>query len=203
MNIGSAARFSIATLSLALLYPQLALGQNSPAQAGTDVAIKMVPGRAAVLKDLDANKLKAGQQFKVKLADTVHFQNGISLPHGTVLLGVVSSDNLLSGNSKLALRFTTAELKSGKTIPISVTIVGVAAPEYENGEGYDIAAGDQQPNNWTPGTLQVDQINALSGVDLHSRIAGQNSGVFVTTKKDDVKLDKGSELLLAIGPQRG
>jgi hypothetical protein len=188
------------------LSPQLALAQNSTAQASTAnkaAAMKMVPGRAAVLKDLDANKLKAGQQFRVKLAGTVHFKDGTMLPHGTVLLGVVSSDNLLPGNSKLALRFTNAELKGGKTIPIRATIVGVAAPEYENGEGYDIAAGDQQPNNWTPGTLQVDQITALSGVDLHSRIAGQNSGVFVTTKKNDVKLDKGSELLLAIGPRMG
>ena len=103
-------------------------------------------------------------------------------------------------NSRLALRFSKAELKDGKLIPIKATIVGLFPPQAENGEGYNIAAGDQQPNGWNASTLQVDQIGVVSGVDLHSRIAARNSGVFVTTKKDDVKLSSGSELLLAIAP---
>jgi hypothetical protein len=34
-------------------------------------------------------------------------------------------------------------------------------------------------------------------VDLHSSIAGNNSDVYVSTRKDDVKLSAGSELALA------
>ena len=56
------------------------------------------------------------------------------------------------------------------------------------------------PNDWTPATVQIDQENVASGVDLHSKISSQNSGVFVSTKKDDIKLRAGSEIQFAIGP---
>jgi hypothetical protein len=38
----------------------------------------------------------------------------------------------------------------------------------------------------------MDQENVVSGVDLHSKISSQNSGVFVSTKKADIKLHAGS-----------
>ncbi len=219
MKNGSTAKFTIAAVSLALLSPCFALAQSSSDGAvntratgnssmtgsslkmGENEAMKMVPARAALKEKLDANKMRPGEQFKVQLADTVHLKDGMALPHGTTLWGVVATDNVQQGKSKLALDFTKAELKDGKVIPIKATIVGVVAPEAQNNEGYNVMAGDQMPNSWNAKTLQVDQINALSGVDLHSRIAGNNSGVFVTTKKDDVKLADGSELLLAIAPQ--
>ncbi|HUN85917.1 MAG TPA: hypothetical protein VMU48_16180 [Terracidiphilus sp.] len=218
MKTGTALTYAIAAMSIAFLSPNLArasamraktaqsagdsnaaMAANSTQLRGEAEAKEMVPARAAVTSTLDANKLKPGDPINVKLADTVHLKNGRELPNGTRLIGVVSTDNMHPGNSKLAIRFTEAKLKHGGTVPIKATIVGVFPPETENGQGYDVVAGDQQPNGWTDSTLQVDQIGALSGVDLHSRIAGTNSGVFVTTKKSDVKLDEGSELTLAIG----
>jgi hypothetical protein len=56
----------------------------------------------------------------------------------------------------------------------------------------------QIPNSWNDGTLQVDQIGAVKDIDLHSRISSHNSGVFVSTKKHDVKIPAGSEIALAI-----
>lgn len=205
MTIGRAAAGMLAAASLVLLSPALTQAQDSMASNSTDSAghaeaMKMVPGRAALTETLDARRLKPGDQFKVKLADTVHLTDGSELPHGTTLLGLVSTDQTQVGNSKLALRFNQAELKDGKVIPIKATIVGLFPPEAEDGEGYNIAAGDQQPNPWNATVLQVDQLGVSSGVDLHSRVAAENSGVFVTTKKDDVKLSSGSELLLAIAP---
>lgn len=217
MKIGSSLTYAIAALSIAFLSPNLARAsahaksvQNSADSSatmttststpgGVEKASEMVPARAAVTSTLDANKLKPGDKIRVKLADTVHLKNGRELPDGTELIGVVSTDNMHPGNAKLAIRFTEAKLKRGGMIPIKATIVGVFPPEAENGLGYDVVAGDQQPNSWTASTLQIDQLGALSGVDLHSRIAGSNSGVFVTTKKSDVKLAEGSELTLAIG----
>ena len=61
-----------------------------------------------------------------------------------------------------------------------------------------MGAGDQEPNSWNRQFTQVDQIGALSGVDLHSKISSQNSGVLVSTKKDDIKIKDGTELALAI-----
>jgi len=206
--------YAIAAVSLVLLSPNLARAEGVQAAAGVNAPVmsqkaapgaaseaqQMVRARAALTRTWDANKLKPGDRIEAKLADTVHLKNGTELPNGSTLMGVVATDNMHPGNSKLALRFTEVKTKHGKVIPITATVVGVYGPESTNGLGYDIAAGDQQPNSWQSSELQIDQIDALSGVDLHSRIAGQNSGVFVTTKKDDVKLKEGSELSLAIGP---
>lgn len=48
--------------------------------------------------------------------------------------------------------------------------------------------------------MQIDMTGALSNVDLHSRIDGKNSGVFVSTKSN-VKLRERTQLALAIGAQ--
>jgi len=206
MNIQRAAGSILAATSLVLLSPNLIQAEsgapaNNADPAAQAQAMQMVPGRAALIQTLDARKLKTGQQFKVRLADTVHLRNGSELPRGTTLLGMVSTDNLQPGNVKLVLDFNQAKLKNGKIVPIKATIVGLFPPQPENSEGYDIVAGDQQPNTWNDAVLQVDQVDAVSGVDLHSKIAAEDSGAFVTTKKGDVKLSSGSELLLAIAPQ--
>jgi hypothetical protein len=171
----------------------------SSTKAKTEAA-HMVPARAYLVRKLDAKNDKPGSKFTAKLADTVHLKNGTELPRGTLLLGTVETDQMqMKGNSKLALRITTARLKDGKTIPLKATIVGVYAPETESAGGYFVAPGQEEANDWNNKILTVDQLDVLPGVELHSRIAGQNSGVFVTKKKDDVKISGGSELALAIG----
>jgi hypothetical protein len=207
-----AVSLSIAGLALVLLSPQCARASMmegmsaspsvSTQHAGMTEAMQMVPARAALTMSLDAKKAHDGHPIRAALAETVHLKNGTELPSGTALLGTVATDDMqLQGTSKLALRFTQAKLKNGKVIPIKATIVAVYPPEDENAEGYDVAPGDQDPNFWTSKTLQVDQLGALSGIDLHSKIASKNSGVFVSTRKDDVKLTQGSEIALAIAAQ--
>ena len=97
--------------------------------------------------------------------------------------------------STLALLFTKADMKGGKVIPIKATIVGIYPPSSGYGGSY---FNGPIPNEWTPSTLQVDQINVLNGIDLHSRIAAKDSGVLVSKKKDNMKLESGSEFALAI-----
>jgi hypothetical protein len=205
----------VAALSFALLVPGLTYAQsetNSPSSqvptaqsdqlSGQEQAAKMVPARAYLKNKLDSKDSQPGAQFTAILAKTVRLKNGRKLDSGTKLVGTVTADDMqVKGTSKLALRLTEAQTKDGKTIPIKATIVGVYAPGDENMQGYVVAPGDEQPNDWTRKVLSVDEIGALSGVDLHSRIAGQNSGVFVSQKKDDVKLAAGSELALAIAEQ--
>jgi hypothetical protein len=101
-------------------------------------------------------------------------------------------------NTRLALRITQARTKDGKLIPLKATVVGIYAPESENVQGFNVAPGQEAANDWTPKTLKVDQLNAVKGVDLHSTIDGRNSAVFVSNKKEDVKISAGSELALAI-----
>ena len=203
---------SLAALCCALLSAGLARAaaqaqtmQNAEVadQAGQQEAEQMVPARAALTQDIDSKKVEPGAQVRVTLKGTTHLKNGPELRSGTLLIGTVTKDDMqVPGQAKLALRFTQAETKDGKTVPVKATIVGVFGPEATNGEGYDVPAGDQAPNEWKPSTLVMDQVGVLSGIDLHSRIGSSNSGVLVSTKKSDVKIPRGTELTLAIAAQQ-
>ncbi len=61
--------------------------------------------------------------------------------------------------------------------------------------------GEEEANEWNQNVLTVEEIGAMSGFDLHSKIAAENSGVFVAQEKKDVKLPAGSEFALAIAEQ--
>jgi hypothetical protein len=199
---------SVAVASGILLCPQLARAQAPDAQASTNntisaatesAAAQLVPAQAVLDKDLDARKARPGQEFRATLADTIHLKNGMELPRGTALVGTIAAEQTQSsGESRLALRFTRAQLKDGKTIPIQATIFGVAPPSTS--DSWDHSDGEAAPEPWNGSALQVDDVGVLSGVDLHSTIAGENSGVFVS-RKSGMKLAARSQMSLAIGVQ--
>src|SRR5579863_1884646 len=216
MKRGSILAFSIAAASFALLSPSPTPAQNSgnrsagiaqvqaPVPGAPQDATQMTPAQVELEHTLDAKSLQPGSQFRAKLTDTVHLKDGQKLPHGTELIGTVTTDNEQAGkrssanpqaadNLRLALRFTQARLKDGKTLPIVATIVGVSPPEGDVQQG---VASVSTP--WDGKTTQVDQEGVMSGVDLHSRIGGDNSGVFVSTR-NNVKIRERSRLALALG----
>ena len=161
----------------------------------------MKPARATLVKNIDAARDQSGHTVDAKLQDKVRLTNGTELPRGTMLLGTVTADDMQQqGRSKLALRFNEARLKDGTTVPIRATIVGFYGPGGGSAEIAPEQTAAMTSNDWTDKTLQLDQEDVVPGVDLHSRIASRNSGVFVATKKDDVKLREGSEIEFAIAP---
>ena len=201
---GSTTGLFLATLSLAMVIP--AFGQTSAQSAqdssdGLQEAQQMVAARASLTSTLDARSIHSGDKFRATISENVHLNGGTELHKGDALLGEVVTDDMNTpGNSRIAVRFTQADLKNGQTIPVKATIVAIYTPTQlltnnEYGET------DQFPNSWTDGTLSVDQLGVVSGVDLHSRISSQNSGVFVTTTKKNVKIPAGSEVALAIAAQ--
>ena len=164
------------------------------------MATRMVPAEAILAQEIDAKKMQPGERFQARLNDNVRLKDGVELPKGTELIGTVATDKMeANGTSTLALRFTKADLKDGKTLPISATIMGIAPPEY--GSAWDGGNTQAAPSPWNGKTLQLDQVGALSGVDLHSRIAGRESGVFISNRKDNMKLSNQSQLSIAIAPQ--
>jgi hypothetical protein len=168
--------------------------QASADSAGASEAAQMVSALATLPHTLDADKDHLDSTFEVELSHKVTLSNGTVLPSHTVLNGRVTRDDMQTeGKSEFALRFDQAQLRDGKTVPIKATIVNITRPSSGD-EGYDASS------DWTSQTLTVEQLNALSGVDLHSEIASNNSVVFVSTKKHDVKVPAGTELKLAIGP---
>lgn len=199
---------SIAFAACAFLFPGSARARNATVAPKTGssavsivakrVAARMVPAEAVLENGIDARKVQAGQPFRATLSNTVHLKNGMELPHDTVLIGTIAKDQMREdGTSTLALRFTKAQLKGGKVVPIQAEIMGVFPPySYE---GYDDSVNMATP--WDGKTLQVDELGALSGVDFHGKIASRDSGVFVSAKKDDMKLHSGSQFSLAIAEQ--
>lgn len=207
MKIIGSTSFPVAALSMAFLMAGVASAQSTMAQSaandsnrpGASEAARMVPASAYLTTKLDTKDSKPGTQFTADLSKTITLKSGTELPRGTKLIGTVSTDDMnMHGASKLALRITEAKMKDGKTIPVKATIIGVYGPGSETAEGYAMTSGDLGASDWSRNMLAIDEVNAMSGVDLHSRIAGQNSGVFVSKKKDDVKLSAGSQLALAI-----
>jgi hypothetical protein len=204
---------SLAAMSIALMTPGLLQAQSSaiesqPAitssgmQLGEAEAMQMVSARVALRQTVDADKVKPGDQSRTTLSGKVHLKNGTELPSGTVILGVVTSDGRqMSGTSRLALDFNEAELKNGRMIPIKATIVALYPPASEDAEGNPLMPGDQEVETWTNRSNAVDEINALPGVDLHSNVASNESGVLVSTSKRDVKLNLESEIVLAVAEE--
>jgi hypothetical protein len=167
---------------------------------GSREAMKMVPATAGLLRSIDARKDQPNAMFEARLREKVKLSDGTMLPEGTILKGMVAEDDMQNqGKSKLALVFGQAQLKDGKMVPIKATIVGFFAPGSRPSTLND-DSGDNIPNSWSDGTLTVNEMGPISGVDLHSTIASKNSGVFVSTKKDDIKLASRSEFQLAIAP---
>lgn len=206
MKYRSAIALPAAAACLLFLGPNFGAAQNTahraPAQqasasnAGRHEAMQMVPAQADLANTLDARKIHTGQEFRATLKEKVHLKNGPELPKGTALVGKVVKDqaNQDGKPAVLALRFTQADLKNGKTVPIKATIVGLYGSTDQVGPSY---ASMQPPNNWTPNTLRVDQIGAMKDVDLHSSIAANNSGVLKSTR-DDIRFSSGTEFALAI-----
>lgn len=199
--------FAIAIATCALAYPACARAQNSNitnvSPGAASVAARMVPAQAVLDKTLNARKIEPGQQIQMKLTDTVHLKNGVELPKGTTLVATISTDHMQDhGPSRLAVRFAQADLKNGETIPIRATIEGIASPEYTYLSDNDY--GDMPtPPAWNGKTLNLDIMGAASGFNMHSRIAGQNSGVFESNRKDNLKIPAQTQFELAIAPTHG
>jgi hypothetical protein len=197
MNIKFTSPIALAALSLSLTCMA-----QSPV-AGEREATQMVPAQAALKQSLDARKLAPGATFQAVLATKAELTSGPVLPAGTVLIGQVIEDGMTAGGPpRLALRFTTAQLKDGQTLPIRATIVDYQQPEDIDTESHPITPGQQLENFWTAQTLEVNQLDALSHVDMHSDIASPDSAVFTAHNNKDVKLRAGSELQLAIAAER-
>lgn len=209
-----ATTLSVAAIAFTLLTPQLAQARTvddmkaEPGDIPSTMAIHekaqlMVPAQAALPRTLDARETQPGQQFRVTLIKRVKLKDGPELPRGTELVGTVATDPAKANDkSKLELRFTQAELKGGKVVPIVATIVGYYGPVGVDSDGHPVTAGTQEPNTWDSEVIEIDQIEPDTGVELRSKIADENSGTLTSTKKSAVRLPAGSEFALAIAVQK-
>ena len=183
----------ISALSMPVLAQSASDTGTHPDPSAANEAAQMIPAIATLPHTWDADKDHLDSTIEAELYRKVTLSDGTVLPAHTLLTGKITRDNMqVEGTSEFSVRFDQAQLKDGKTVPVKATIVDVKLPDLDS---------EYTPSNdWTEKTLSVQQIGVVSGVDLHSEIASNDSAVFVSTKKHDVKVPAGSELKLAIGP---
>jgi hypothetical protein len=167
---------------------------------------KMVPARGLLAESVDGKKTAVGMTVHVKLDRKIKLQDGPELPKGTTLTGEVVSDELeAGGRSTLALRFEQAMLKTGEMVPVKVTILAVHAPapppSGTPSDDLDALVAVTDFTGWESGQVQVDQVDVMKGVDLHSAMTRRNSGVLVSNTDKDIKLGMNTQLELAIAFQ--
>jgi hypothetical protein len=206
MKRKSAVALSMATAAFTLLITQFAPAQAAPSKDNTSAAMQqareMVPALASLTQTIDASKVKRGDQIKATLSGKIQLKNGPALPSGTELIGQVTVDQMQNdGTHTLALVFTNAQLKNGTVIPIKATIMRVYPPVGYHPVGDALNYAYANTHYWTDRTVQVDQPDALKGVELQSRIAGDNSGNFVSKQKDEIRISTDTLLDLAIAAQ--
>jgi hypothetical protein len=161
-----------------------------------------VPGVVQLTHSLDARNLFPGATFQARLIDTIHLNNGMKLPSGTLIAGTVVQDDMQpEGKITFALRFSQARLKNGKTIPITATVLDVST-------GTEAVENEQSvfepvlvvPRNLTSHSDDVDVIDVNPGIDLHGRANSPNSGVFVATTKNGIRFPTHTQIELALAP---
>jgi hypothetical protein len=198
---------SAACLALALFTAQYVHAGTGPESTSADYSAKtavahsqaelMVRAQVILKKEIDARKLRTGDSFQATLLNKVQLINGPELPRDTVLKGTVTIDQATSnGSSQLILRFTEAELKDGRILPVKATITGLLRVGYGE-SGIIFRASDA----WNQSFVQISQPNALDGVDLNSAIGDADSGAFTSAKLGKLRLAEGSKLGLALALQ--
>lgn len=160
-------------------------------------AAEMEPASAYIQRTIDAESSYTGQQIRAKLDESVQLKNGPDLPSGTVLIGKVTQDRRGANYVTLALRFTQAQLKTGKSVPIKAMVVSISQPHSM----YTGAPQAPARDLWNRHIYQVDQIGAAHGADMLSTITGKNSTVISSDQQNDAWIDRGSLIDLAIAKQ--
>ena len=206
MKRESRVALSVAAAAFTLLIAQFACAQAAPGNDTSSAAMRevkeVVPAIASLTQTIDANTVKEGDQIRATLGEKIKLKDGTELPGGTEIVGQVTVDQVQNdGTFRLALVFTNADLKDGKVIPIKATIMRVYPPVGNHASGDAINYAYASAHYWTDRTTQVDQPDALQGVELQSMFAGSNSGSFVSKQKDEIRLSTGTLLDLAIAPQ--
>ena len=183
-------RIAITSLSIAALLS--AFSGSGSAFAQSQVA-QLTPGSALLSHSLDTKDAVVGQVVTAKLISPIDTPEGLTLPRGTELLGRIVDVQASHGKSAatLTLTFDKARVK-GKEVPIKATLVAMgpqntlpnAPAKVTSTDSFDQPAGE------------------LPGVSLHSAVQSDNSGV-LTNKASNIRLDNGTEILLAVAPLTG
>jgi len=203
-------RFSLSLRSfslgcaLALLGAGAAWAQpaDSPVNAADSSADWLAGGTARLGGAIDSRSAKQGDAVEAKLDSAVKTPDGTELPAGTKLQGSVSAVQASQGRgpSSVSIRFTKAELKSGKVVPVKVVVTAA----YPNNDGQTAFYGDSLIGPAERRVSIKDQFDqepgTLSHIAMNSAAGSSDSATF-SNNKGDVKLQSGTFLQIGIAQQ--
>jgi hypothetical protein len=203
----AAALIALPTLSSARaqnMQPMENSEANASQMSAQQMASRMVLADADLSSYLDAGKLAPGDTIWATLDHKVRLQDGTVLPAGARFQGsIVTDPRQEDGAASLAVRFTQAVMKDGRTIPIKATIVGTHQSAYGIPFDTDGNSPETTTYNWTANLLGIEQVGVVPHVNLYSNIASPNSGVFVATGGHNLRITPDIEVELAIAPLNG
>jgi len=206
MRIATSLRnLSLGAATLSFLLAGSALAQPGPSSQMSGQQWQLKGVNARLDHELDAQSARVGQRIEVKLDRSVDTANGTKLPGGTQVWGTVekvqASQN--GGPSMMTLRFTTAELNSGRKIPVKVTVMGAfpasARGSYLNSMGGELPSA---PKHINPKDKYTQEPGVLHHIEMKSAVQSLNSATF-SDQTGNVRLNTGTYLQLAIAPSNG
>lgn len=206
MHIASSLRdLSLGLVTASLAFAGAAWAQPSPStQTMHQQQVrywKLVGVNARLDHNLSTRNAHQGQTVEARLNGAVKTASGMKLPRGTQLWGEVESVHASTnrGPATLSLVFTKAKLKSGREIPVKVTVLGA----YPSDEAQLAVMGSQTmppaPRHISSKERIDQEAGLLSHISLHSAVQANNSATF-RDRKGNFKLNSGTFLQVGIQP---
>ncbi|HEY6445878.1 MAG TPA: hypothetical protein VIY53_05415 [Acidobacteriaceae bacterium] len=179
----------------------MSLAVASLLSAGAASAQSLAGVNTRLVSPLNSQTATEGQTVTVKLDGAVKTADGVKLTRGTELVGKITSvkPSQNGGPASVTLTFTTAELKSGKHLPVKATLLAA----YPGDQGIEAQYSNSTMNavaRTVSAAQTIDQEpGALPGVALKSAVEAPESGTFSKTD-GNFKLAAGTFLQVGIAP---
>lgn len=161
---------------------------------GAAGAQSLVGVNARLNHTLDTKGAAVGEVITATLDGGVT-ADGVKLPRGTELIGKVAEVKAEGNAVSVTLVFDTAKLKSGKQLPVKVTVLAA----YEAGEVGTQTAIAPPPEHVNNAGAFDQEPGALGNVSIRSAVKDSDSGRF-SSSNGNFKLLAGTYLQVGIAP---
>lgn len=202
MNVNYLRSYALCMAAALISIPMYAAMNDQPQH------FNLVSANAELMQPLNSRSTRSGQSVTAMLTSNVKTAEQMELPKGTILTEKVEQVHdahaktayAKGDGSRISVLFSKARLKSGREVPVKVTLLAVY-PSIPLGTLQGPSTYMMiQPRN-IPSNQKIDQEpGTLSHIAMRSAVQSSVSGVFLS-KKHDIKLDRGTRLQLAIAPE--
>ena len=200
------------------------VASSSPLKSGTTILAELV-------KPIDAKKSRVGDEVIAKATQDVKSGGKVVVPTGSTLVGRIMGVRLQNSeqtNSQVGIAFNRAILKSGKEIPVALSIQAIGSSQPATSAAAPARAGavlraDAHPARATmintsagrPGTVvktedhrsaavntslpaDTQGVVGLPGLSLFSQTTTFATASVISSPNNNVHVDSGTEMILRV-----